>query len=544
MHRLRLRLACTLFATAATNACAPESGPDTQLIVAVSADAPVAARSLRIEARLFEPAPGASEPKRIQHFVMRPTSALRDAARVTLPFSFTVAQHGAAHFRIELRAFESESGGPPLIEQKRLVRLEAGRTGAISMHLESGCVEQALRCAAPDVTCSATQQGACVPVPEATVGPTLPGRETFVDGLPARLDASTPGMASAGTDAGAGPSDAPAEPAVPVVDLPPEPLASCTPESAQACPLPEYPCVPSDDGTSYVCRGQYATWPMPDSSPEAKFAPSYTVRAEEGVVRDDVTGLLWQRDLPASYPGCSGRKARAVGDTCTFEEAKRYCSNLTLAGKRWRLPSKVELESLLDYATEPGSASIDSAAFPAVPSDATFWTSTRQLIQPLCPNADCAYQLTFAGGQQNIVSMRVANLVRCVRSEARPSAPPAERFELDASGRQVRDAYTRLTWQRDTGPDTPTLDEARAYCQRYGVDWRVPTIKELFTLANVSGTTHLEEPAFVRTQGAFLWSSTKALLGGALVYSAQLGAELANDQSQTLGWPHLVRCVR
>lgn len=58
------------------------------------------------------------------------------------------------------------------------------------------------------------------------------------------------------------------------------------------------------------------------------------------IIKDKTTGLMWQ-------------KATATGDEnkgMTFEEAIEYCENLELGGfKDWRLPSRNELMSLIDF---------------------------------------------------------------------------------------------------------------------------------------------------------------------------------------------------
>jgi hypothetical protein len=79
----------------------------------------------------------------------------------------------------------------------------------------------------------------------------------------------------------------------------------------------------------------------------------YTVNTD--TVVDTATGLTWQRALP--------------GGTRTLAEAKSYCADLSLAGigaGGWRLPRRLELESIVDRGTcDP---SIDATAFPSTPS--------------------------------------------------------------------------------------------------------------------------------------------------------------------------------
>jgi len=63
---------------------------------------------------------------------------------------------------------------------------------------------------------------------------------------------------------------------------------------------------------------------------------SYTVDATNDTVTDDVTGLMWQR---------------GVDDSEFLEiEAIDYCGNLLHGGHDdWRLPSRIELVSLVDF---------------------------------------------------------------------------------------------------------------------------------------------------------------------------------------------------
>ncbi len=84
------------------------------------------------------------------------------------------------------------------------------------------------------------------------------------------------------------------------------------------------------------------------------------------VVRDEITGLLWQRQLdPRRF---------------AWKDAVDYCDGLTLAGwDDWRLPSRVELVSILDLTrTDP---SINLQAFPDTPGE-WFWTASRQADDP------------------------------------------------------------------------------------------------------------------------------------------------------------------
>lgn len=63
--------------------------------------------------------------------------------------------------------------------------------------------------------------------------------------------------------------------------------------------------------------------------------------ATAGTVADDVTHLLWQAAYRSGLP---------------WVDAVSYCGGLTLAGKKWRLPTPHELKSLINYGKLDGDA--------------------------------------------------------------------------------------------------------------------------------------------------------------------------------------------
>ncbi|MBI5548584.1 MAG: DUF1566 domain-containing protein [Deltaproteobacteria bacterium] len=99
-------------------------------------------------------------------------------------------------------------------------------------------------------------------------------------------------------------------------------------------------------------------WSMPleARAPQGRF----TVSATGETVKDEVTGLVWQRAVSAgSY---------------TWAAAESYCQSLNLGGwsTGWRPPSAKELVSIVDYRSH--GPAIDTAVFPGTPSEA-FWSS-------------------------------------------------------------------------------------------------------------------------------------------------------------------------
>lgn len=343
-------------------------------------------------------------------------------------------------------------------------------------------------------------------------------------GLPVR-DAGDAGAPATAPDASA--PDAAPDAALPAV---------CPPD---ACPLSDYPCVASDDGQGYTCEGQFAAWPMPDAEPGAKTAPRYSVREAEGEVLDEVTGLAWQRDLPATYAGCTRQLAGMAGDACTWDQAKRYCEQLSLGGKRWRLPTKIELESLVDM-TKPLRDAKIADVFPAT-SVAKYWTGSR--VRWL---EDASYyDVSFLTGATSVVEPNEAKRVRCVRTERVPNAPATQRWQTSDDMQTIADRFTGLTWQRVAHTGDDTLEQARAFCESVGA--RLPTHKELLTLSDVTSASTAEFAVFPALEEAgLLWSSTPFPGGGdTLVVGAALGiTTLASIDDPSFPKVLYTRCVR
>jgi hypothetical protein len=152
-----------------------------------------------------------------------------------------------------------------------------------------------------------------------------------------------------------------------------------------------------------VVAGDWAGWPMPndqvDVTAGAPNLESYTDNGD-GTVTDNVTGLMWQQAVSAT--------------TYTWVQAVAYCPTLRLAGHSdWRLPSRIELVSIVDLGVTSGSGGqINATYFPSWPASGEFrfWTSS-----PPDAGASFAWYVDFAFGGTD--SLHVSNTwsVRCVR---------------------------------------------------------------------------------------------------------------------------------
>jgi hypothetical protein len=314
----------------------------------------------------------------------------------------------------------------------------------------------------------------------------------------------------------------------------PTPDAATSSCADNACTAP-YVCITTPAG--YTCRGQFADWPMPDSTPGAKVAPSYTATPE--IITDNVTKLQWQLGVPRIYPGCTeytqytdGTKDDP-GTECTRPQAKAYCDNLNYAGSQdWRLPTIIELASLIDTTKDSGIG-IDPVfldnEFYAYVSDSTYAGSPSQIW-----GANYGYRWTYYDAPN-------ASKVRCVRGGAVPSfARPSDRYKID--GDEVTDQATGLIWQRSFKAMkymSATADDAGLPVLTAGAcaaPWRMPTGKELLTLVDYTRSKPaINIDVFPNTPNEDFWAAPN--LSGSTVNFSDGSLGTYDDTGY-------VRCVR
>lgn len=223
--------------------------------------------------------------------------------------------------------------------------------------------------------------------------------------------------------------------------------------------------------------------------------PSFTDNGN-GTITDNNTGLLWQK---------------TDGGEMTFENAKAYCDKLTLSGfSDWRLPTCHELFSINYY--QVSNPALNPIYFTV--TSAEYWWSGEARAD----DTTSIWVVNWGGGvgahpkSETVSAGGTRKMhVRAVRD------PYATTFSVDHftdnSDGTISDNYTGLTWQKTQSAKTYTWEEALAYASGLTLggksDWRVPNVKELFSLNDEK----LHAPSFNTnffpgiTSGNF-WSST------------------------------------
>jgi hypothetical protein len=102
-----------------------------------------------------------------------------------------------------------------------------------------------------------------------------------------------------------------------------------------------------------------------------------TSNPENPIVVDNLTGFTWQ----GCVRGFLWEQCIGYIEESGWQSALSYCEGLTWDGySDWRLPSVIELRSILDYRI-PTWPLADEELFPSTPVD-DLWSSTTRGIQP------------------------------------------------------------------------------------------------------------------------------------------------------------------
>ncbi len=129
-------------------------------------------------------------------------------------------------------------------------------------------------------------------------------------------------------------------------------------------------------------------------------APAGRYTAANETVYDNATHLTWQRATLGTY---------TWGSASTAGTAQNYCATLAVAGGGWRLPSRKELSTIVDFTAASGTATIDPTAFPNTPAT-FFWAAS-----PVWDALGNARGVDFSNGSSYGNGENIAYSVRCVR---------------------------------------------------------------------------------------------------------------------------------
>jgi hypothetical protein len=159
-----------------------------------------------------------------------------------------------------------------------------------------------------------------------------------------------------------------------------------------------------------------------------------------------------------------------------------------------------------------------------------------------------AWYMRVGNGTVGDLGKTNTQFTRCVRGANTTSS------FTDNGDSTVTDTKTRLVWQKSTSSSEMTWEAALGSCEGLTLasqsDWRLPNIKELFSIVDTSEyNPAIDETYFPATQSADYWSSTtwRATTTNAWRVDFKFGTQYPRHKtdvhaSQTAD--KYVRCVR
>lgn len=240
-------------------------------------------------------------------------------------------------------------------------------------------------------------------------------------------------------------------------------------------------------------KNSYTTTPGEDN--DFNINVPFFINHGNGTATDTVTGLMWQT---------------GDGGEMSVEKATIYCDTLTLGGfKDWRLPNIHEGYSILNH--QNNNPALDATVF--AKTGAEYWWSADKQMN----DATRIWVTNAGGGAGNHLKTETVSAggtkkfhVRAVRDIKTPLS--VEHFSI-ASPTTVIDNLTGLMWRRQFAADTMTWEAALTYADTstHGgfTDWRLPNVKEIQSIADVSRINPcLNASYFTANPAMKCWAST------------------------------------
>ncbi|MBN2362290.1 MAG: DUF1566 domain-containing protein [Deltaproteobacteria bacterium] len=253
------------------------------------------------------------------------------------------------------------------------------------------------------------------------------------------------------------------------------------------------PAIPDTGQTT--CYNETASFPCPASDQpfygqDAQYGPNAMSFTDNGdnTIGDPITGLTWSKLHSSSL-------AHAA--------AASHCENLTTGSfTDWRLPEVEELRSIVDLGRSRPAA--DSVFGFSPYSGDSCWAGTPY---PTDPTHHWTVEFNYGESSHDASA---SQRVLCVRG----ATWPVQHFRRD--GETIVDTTHWLQWQRGDASGVSSWETALAYCAALTLegisDWRLPNVKELWSIADPRRTLPaIDTSLFINTNPEFYWSSTTSV---------------------------------
>jgi len=237
----------------------------------------------------------------------------------------------------------------------------------------------------------------------------------------------------------------------------------------------------------------------------------WEVKTDDGGLSDKDNTYTWYNPDPNTNGGDSGSQdgGNCVGSSCDTNSFVNSLNRVAICGiDQWMLPSRRELESIVDFGVD---VILDSDYFPNNVAD-SYWTSTpsaeeRSNDRGIVFTVDFGRSFTIGSTRNSDKSVRLVsknNLLvtkttglpedSCT-NEAISRSTPSSEFSLLEGGSIVRHNATGLEWQRcafgqqwDGSTCTGfarklSWENAFTEATLVGGNWRIPNIKEMASIS-------------------------------------------------------------
>ncbi len=250
--------------------------------------------------------------------------------------------------------------------------------------------------------------------------------------------------------------------------------------------------------------------------------PVYTKSSDGLTVKDEVTGLTWQKtyEKPTSGGMYYWAETQTEVDNLNNQNYGGY--------NDWRVPTIKELYSLWNASV--GWPYINTNYFDIIYTDeqdlshAIFWSSDKYTgvlgnISGDTPGAELAFGVNFGTGHIKAYTISVGpkHFVRCVRGNL---AYGVNLFQKNNDG-TVSDLATGLMWQQSDNGSGIDWEHALAYAQTQNNsnylghnDWRLPNSKELQSLVDYTRSPYATNAANVGPAINAMFSCTGIINAG------------------------------
>ena len=302
-------------------------------------------------------------------------------------------------------------------------------------------------------------------------------------------------------------------------------------------------------------------------------SPRFTANADQSVT-DKLTGLIWSKN------------ANPAAGTKTWQQALDYIKTLNnvnyLGHNDWRLPNRIELESLVNKVQADSSLWLTRQGLINVRPD-NYWSGTTwsdgtnyALIVNMVGGgvgytykSDSYYVWPVRSGQSGSPgSLTLSKTGQTICYDASGAtiicsgtgqdgelktgaAWPSPRFTANAD-QSVTDNLTGLSWSKNANPaaGTKTWQQALDYIKTLNSgnylghnDWRLPNINELKSMLNMGqaiSATWLNGQGFSNVQSNLYWSGTSSAIStnsAWLVYLGHDGVLNGYKSGSSYVWP-------